>query len=83
MALGGKRGCCFARLEYSHVVRFSVFRGIYKNMVGKAQCGQKPACGLVRVAHCPYGAVGGGACGQRLTAVGNRLRLSTDGGRCA
>ncbi|AUZ53685.1 hypothetical protein HZS92_07095 (plasmid) [Xanthomonas citri pv. citri] len=64
-------------------MRFSVFRGIYKNMVGKAQCGQKPACGLVRVAHCPYGAVGGGACGQRLTAVGNRLRLSTDGGRCA
>ncbi|AAF85624.1 hypothetical protein XF_a0056 (plasmid) [Xylella fastidiosa 9a5c] len=27
--------------------------------------------GPVRVAHCPYGALGGGACGQRLAAVGN------------
>nr|ADF29414.1 P27 [Xylella fastidiosa]ADF29447.1 P27 [Xylella fastidiosa]ADF29477.1 P27 [Xylella fastidiosa]ADF29507.1 P27 [Xylella fastidiosa] len=38
---------------------------------------------LVHVVHCPYGALSGGACGQRLAAVGNRLRLSTDVSRCA
>ncbi|RWA37003.1 hypothetical protein XfCFBP8078_10065 [Xylella fastidiosa subsp. multiplex] len=54
-----------------------------KTLVSKAECGQKPACGLVRVAHCPYGALGGGACGQRLAAVGNCLQLSTDVSRCA
>lgn len=31
---------------------------MYLNVIERAKCGQKPACGLVRVAHCPYGAAG-------------------------
>jgi hypothetical protein len=41
----------FARIECSQLAFFG-FQGIYKRD-GKAQCGQKPARGPVRAAHCP------------------------------
>lgn len=45
LPLAGRALPLFARLEYSHVVRFSVFRGIYKTWLGKRSVGRSPLAG--------------------------------------